>query len=85
MLTAAVRKTKRESELCMRGRKTSQLVKKFLRKLVNLEDKKGMGIRNVWTVVLDRDGLNAAWGFRLKGGKDVGGGTPLEVIKVMPT
>ena len=33
-------------------------------------------------VELARDGLSAPWGFRLKGGRDVEGGTPLEVIKV---
>jgi len=31
---------------------------------------------------LARDGLEAPWGFRLKGGRDVDGSTPLEVIKV---
>ena len=28
------------------------------------------------------DGLDSPWGFRLKGGRDVEGGTPLEVVKV---
>eukprot|EP00094_Tigriopus_californicus_P004501 TCALIF_04336-PB protein Name:"Protein of unknown function" AED:0.13 eAED:0.13 QI:376/0.6/0.83/1/0.6/0.83/6/156/444 len=36
---------------------------------------------SVFLVEIDRDGLNAPWGFRLKGGIDVEGGTPLEVIK----
>lgn len=34
------------------------------------------------SVDLYRDGLNSPWGFRLKGGIDVDGGTPLEIIKV---
>ena len=34
------------------------------------------------TVDLYRDGLNSPWGFRLKGGTDVDGGTPLEIIRV---
>ena len=42
----------------------------------------GLSSDNVFRVELIRDGLNAAWGFRLKGGRDVDGGTPLEVIKV---
>ena len=29
-----------------------------------------------------REGAQAAWGFRLRGGSDVDGGTPLEIIKV---
>ena len=29
-----------------------------------------------------RDGEDSPWGFRLKGGIDVDGGTPLEIIKV---
>eukprot|EP00094_Tigriopus_californicus_P004500 TCALIF_04336-PA protein Name:"Similar to Pdlim7 PDZ and LIM domain protein 7 (Rattus norvegicus)" AED:0.26 eAED:0.26 QI:376/0.75/1/1/0.25/0.8/5/156/227 len=37
---------------------------------------------SVFLVEIDRDGLNAPWGFRLKGGIDVEGGTPLEVIKI---
>lgn len=37
---------------------------------------------SVFLVEIDRDGLNAPWGFRLKGGIDVEGGIPLEVIKV---
>ena len=31
---------------------------------------------------LYRDGIDAPWGFRLRGGIDVDGGTPLEIIKV---
>ena len=31
---------------------------------------------------LYRDGIDAPWGFRLRGGIDVEGGTPLEIIKV---
>ena len=31
---------------------------------------------------LYRDGVDCPWGFRLKGGIDVDGGTPLEVIRV---
>ena len=38
--------------------------------------------RNVMSVELNRDGLNAPWGLRLKGGKDVEGGTPLEITRV---
>jgi len=34
------------------------------------------------TIDLFRDGSQAPWGFRLKGGADVDGGIPLEVIKV---
>lgn len=34
------------------------------------------------SVDLYRDGVNSPWGFRLKGGIDVDGGTPLEIIKV---
>ena len=43
-----------------------------------------MGLRRgkVTQVELIRDGLQAQWGFRLKGGSDVDGGTPLEVMKV---
>ena len=33
-------------------------------------------------VVLCRDGPDSAWGFRLKGGSDVDGGSPLEVVRV---
>ena len=33
-------------------------------------------------VELLREGAQAAWGFRLRGGSDVDGGTPLEIIKV---
>lgn len=33
-------------------------------------------------VELIREGTQAAWGFRLRGGSDVDGGTPLEIIKV---
>ena len=33
-------------------------------------------------VELSRDGTGAAWGFRLRGGADVDGGTPLEIIRV---
>ena len=36
----------------------------------------------VQTVELYRDGLDCPWGFRLKGGIDVEGGTPLEIIRV---
>lgn len=38
--------------------------------------------RNVMSVELNRDGLNAPWGLRLKGGRDVEGGTPLEITRV---
>ena len=31
---------------------------------------------------LYRDGVDCPWGFRLKGGIDVDGGTPLEIIRV---
>ena len=31
---------------------------------------------------LVRDGTQAAWGFRLRGGADVEGGTPLEIVRV---
>ena len=34
------------------------------------------------TIELYRDGVEAPWGFRLKGGIDVDGGMPLEVTKV---
>jgi len=34
------------------------------------------------SVDLYRDGVCSPWGFRLKGGIDVDGGTPLEIIKV---
>lgn len=34
------------------------------------------------SIDLYRDGVNSPWGFRLKGGTDVDGGTPLEIIKV---
>eukprot|EP00092_Neocalanus_flemingeri_P006967 GFUD01007519.1.p1 GENE.GFUD01007519.1~~GFUD01007519.1.p1 ORF type:complete len:302 (-),score=78.08 GFUD01007519.1:120-1025(-) len=34
------------------------------------------------TIELFRDGPESPWGFRLKGGADVDGGTPLEIIKV---
>eukprot|EP00090_Calanus_glacialis_P028442 TRINITY_DN45686_c0_g1_i1.p1 TRINITY_DN45686_c0_g1~~TRINITY_DN45686_c0_g1_i1.p1 ORF type:complete len:108 (+),score=22.47 TRINITY_DN45686_c0_g1_i1:145-468(+) len=34
------------------------------------------------TVELFRDGTMSPWGFRLKGGSDVDGGIPLEIIKV---
>ena len=37
---------------------------------------------NVLTLVIDRDGLEAPWGFRLKGGRDVDGGTPMEITRV---
>lgn len=40
---------------------------------------------NVLTLVIDRDGLDAPWGFRLKGGRDVDGGTPLEITRVSET
>ena len=33
-------------------------------------------------VELSREGPQAAWGFRLRGGTDVDGGTPLEIIRV---
>jgi hypothetical protein len=36
----------------------------------------------VKSVELYRDGVDCPWGFRLKGGIDVDGGTPLEVIRV---
>ena len=36
-------------------------------------------------VELIREGPQAAWGFRLRGGSDVEGGTPLEIIKVTCT
>jgi len=36
----------------------------------------------VKSVELYRDGINCPWGFRLKGGIDVEGGTPLEIIRV---
>lgn len=31
---------------------------------------------------LYRDGVDCPWGFRLKGGIDVDGGIPLEIIRV---
>jgi hypothetical protein len=34
------------------------------------------------SVDLYRDGIDCPWGFRLKGGIDVDGGTPLEIIRV---
>ena len=39
---------------------------------------------NAAVIALDlyRDGIDAPWGFRLRGGIDVDGGTPLEIIKV---
>ena len=36
----------------------------------------------VKSVELYRDGVDCPWGFRLKGGIDVDGGTPLEIIRV---
>ena len=42
----------------------------------------GKSHQNVLTLVIDRDGLDAPWGFRLKGGRDVEGGTPLEITRV---
>ena len=33
-------------------------------------------------VEISRDGSQSAWGFRLRGGADVEGGTPLEIIRV---
>ena len=42
---------------------------------------RGMG---VITIDLYRDGVEAPWGIRVKGGVDVDGGTPLEVTKVSP-
>lgn len=36
----------------------------------------------VQSVEIHRDGLYSPWGFRLKGGIDVDGGTPLEIVKV---
>jgi len=33
-------------------------------------------------IELVRDGVQSPWGFRLRGGSDVEGGTPLEIIKV---
>ena len=36
----------------------------------------------VTSVELYRDGIDCPWGFRLKGGIDVEGGTPLEIIRV---
>ena len=37
---------------------------------------------DVTSVELYRDGINCPWGFRLKGGIDVDGGTPLEIMRV---
>ena len=37
---------------------------------------------DVTSVELYRDGVNCPWGFRLKGGIDVDGGTPLEIMRV---
>ena len=34
------------------------------------------------SIEIYRDGEDSPWGFRLKGGIDVDGGTPLEIIKV---
>ena len=34
------------------------------------------------TIDIYRDGEYSPWGFRLKGGIDVDGGTPLEITKV---
>ncbi len=36
----------------------------------------------MYMLVSFSDGLDSPWGFRLKGGRDVEGGTPLEVVKV---
>ena len=36
----------------------------------------------VITIDLYREGEYSPWGFRLKGGIDVDGGTPLEITKV---
>ena len=36
----------------------------------------------IQSVEIHRDGLYSPWGFRLKGGIDVDGGTPLEIVKV---
>ena len=36
----------------------------------------------IQSIELHRDGLRSPWGFRLKGGIDVDGGIPLEIIKV---
>jgi len=36
----------------------------------------------VLTIELFRDGVTSPWGFRLRGGADVDGGTPLQIIKV---
>ena len=36
----------------------------------------------VISLEIHRDGLYSPWGFRLKGGIDVDGGTPLEIVKV---
>jgi len=33
------------------------------------------------SIKLYRDGPDSAWGFRLKGGSDVDGGSPLEVVR----
>ena len=40
---------------------------------------------HIITIDLYRDGEDAPWGFRLKGGIDVDGGTPLEITKVGET
>jgi len=36
----------------------------------------------ILSLEIHRDGLYSPWGFRLKGGIDVDGGTPLEIVKV---
>ena len=36
----------------------------------------------IQSVEIHRDGLYSPWGFRLKGGIDVDGGIPLEIVKV---
>lgn len=39
-------------------------------------------VEEIVSIKLYRDGPDSAWGFRLKGGSDVDGGSPLEVVRV---
>ena len=42
----------------------------------------GQWVELLVPVELSREGSQAVWGFRLRGGTDVDGGTPLEIIRV---
>ena len=37
---------------------------------------------SAFTVVVNKDGDDVPWGFRLRGGRDVEGGTPLLITRV---